>query len=155
MKAKNSTKKYSKTSLEKIKKRAEEIWKSKRDSLNTALDDWLQAEKEIKAQSGIEHKKSDEYTPQEVRLIRERAEAVRAEKIDSLRTAFDDWIEAEAELKDELTGSVDLNDLFDRWFEKVSKSVRVILETEESPSEEVINEVYARQYVEFMTECLN
>ena len=41
--------KYSRTDLEKIRKRAREIWARKRESFNTALNDWLQAEQELKA----------------------------------------------------------------------------------------------------------
>ena len=85
-------KKYSKSDMEKIRKRASEIWKGKCQALNTALDDWLQAEREFKAATGIEHKGSHQYTSGEVAGIKERAQAIRKAKISSLRTAFDDWI---------------------------------------------------------------
>jgi hypothetical protein len=155
MKIHKDPKKYSQVELNKIKNRAEEIWHRKCDAFNTALDDWLQAEKEIRAQSGIEHKSSAEYTADEIRMIKERAQAVRDEKIASLRTAFDDWIEAENELKDELQVSAHFDTLFDQWFKKVSSAVRALLKDESSPSEDVVNDLLARQYIELMTECLN
>lgn len=155
MKTNKSQRQYSQTELDKIRKRAEQIWHRKCDALNTALDDWLQAEKEIRAHSGIGDKSSDEYTEEERQMIRERAQTVRDEKIASLRTAFDDWVEAEHELKDELQQSVHFNKLFDLWFKKVSRAVRSLLKDESSPSEDVVNDLLARQYIELMTECLN
>lgn len=155
MKANKSPRHYSQTELNKIRNRAEQIWHRKCDAFNTALDDWLQAEKEIRAHSGIGNKSSDEYTEEERQMIRERAQAVRDEKIASLRTAFDDWIEAEHELKGELQETVHFNQLFDLWFKKVSSAVRSLLKDESSPSEDVINDLLARHYIELMTECLN
>ncbi len=147
-------KKYSNSDLEKIRKRASEIWKGKCQALNTALDDWLQAERELKSKIGIENKKPDEYTKEQIAKIRERAEAVRQEKIGSLRTAFNDWIEAEAELKDELKKKIALNDFFDLWFSKVSSEVSELLKTDSSASMGSIDEILGKNYVELMKECM-
>jgi len=155
MKNINGEKRYSKVDLEKIRSKAEEIWLRKRQDLNTELDDWLQAEREIRAQSGIENKPSTNYTATEIRKIQERAQAVRDEKVNSLRTAFDDWIEAEEELKEELTKKIEFDELFDLWFNKVSAALRALWKTESKPSAEAINDVLSDQYIAMMTECLN
>lgn len=148
-------KKYSGADLEKIRRRASDIWKRKCQALNTALDDWLQAERELKATTGIKDKKADQYTAEEVAKIKARAEAIRQEKVQSLRTAFDDWIEAEQELKEELGKKVDLHDLFDRWFNKVSPRVMALLKTDAQIHAGTFNDVLEQEYVELMTECMN
>jgi len=147
-------KKYSKVDLEKIRTRAREIWKRKCQSLNTALDDWLQAERDLRKQLGIEHKSSADYTAEEVRQIKERAEAVRQEKIGTLRTAFNDWIEAEQELKAELKKRINVNGLFDLWFGEASSRVTLILKTNPVASSIAIDEILGQQYVELMAKCM-
>lgn len=147
-------KKYSETDLEKIRKRASEIWKRKCQSLNTALDDWLQAEQEFRERTGIKGQGSGQYTDDEVVKIKERAQAIREEKIRSLRTAFDDWIEAERELKEELEKKVDLKDLFDRWFSKASPRVDSLLKTENRVRASIFDDALGQQYVELMEECM-
>jgi hypothetical protein len=154
MKTTNATKKYSRPAIEKIRKRASEIWKRKCQALNTALDDWLEAEREIRKRLGIEHKKPNEYTAAEVRKIRERAQAVRDEKIGSLRTAFDDWIEAEQELKSELSKRMTVNEFFDLWFIKMSAAATTIFSGEEIPSVSDIDDILGKEYIELMTECM-
>ncbi|MFH1801153.1 MAG: DUF2934 domain-containing protein [Candidatus Omnitrophota bacterium] len=147
-------KEYSKRDLEKIRKRASEIWKRKCQSLNTALDDWLQAERELLAATGATGKSSDQYTDEEIAKIKERAQAIRGEKIKSLRTAFDDWIEAEQEIKEELKKKIDLHDLFDLWFGKVSSRIAAVLEKDGAIQTGAFNDVLERQYVELMAECM-
>jgi len=148
-------KKYSKADLEKIRKRASEIWKGKCQALNTALDDWLQAEQELKATTGIKDKTSAQYTSEEVSKIRERAQAIREEKVKSLRTAFDDWIEAEQELKEELGKKINVDDLFDLWFSKVSPRITALLKTNTGTHAGTFNDVLEQEYVELMTACMN
>ncbi len=150
----NTDKKYSKADLEKIRKRAREIWKRKCLSFNTALDDWLQAEQELRTTIGIQNKRSDQYTDEEVAKIKARAQAIREEKIGSLRTAFDDWIEAEQELKEELTKKVNLKDLFDLWFNRSSSRIAELLKKDGSVHPNMFNEILEQQYVELMTECM-
>lgn len=158
MKKRNHPKKkeYTPEDVEKIRKRAGEIWRRKCQLLNTALDDWLQAERELKSKIGIKHKKPEEYTPDEVQKIRARAQEVRDEKIACLRTAFNDWIEAEKELQGELKGKIPPGDLFDLWFEKVSSNLTALLNAE-TPTQEMSgpDNVFSRSYIELMTECLN
>lgn len=146
--------KHSVPDLEKIRKRASEIWKRKCQSLNTALDDWLQAERELRAQAGIEHKKAESYTRDEMILIRKRAQAIRDEKVRSLRTAFDDWIEAEQELKGELGAKITANEFFDLWFRKSSAHVASLLKKDASAPLSSIHDFLGKQYVELMTECM-
>lgn len=155
MKKVNAEKKYSEADLKKIRKRAGEIWKRKCQSLNTALDDWLQAERELRTKIGIGHKRPDDYTDDEVRKIKERAQAIRDEKVRSLRTAFNDWIEAEQELKEELNGRINANDLFDLWFSKVSSQVALLLKKDSAASAGTMEDIFGRQYVELMKECMN
>lgn len=150
----NSHKKYSNSDLKKIRKRAAEIWKGKCQSLNTALDDWLEAEQELKSQSAISHKKPDQYTEAEVLKIKKRAQAIRDEKVKSLRTAFDDWIEAEKELKGELKGHVKPSDLFDLWFSKASSKVAALLREDTVIPSSTLDDVLGRQYIELMAECM-
>jgi Protein of unknown function (DUF2934) len=150
----NANKEYSKRDLEKIRKRASEIWKGKCQSLNTALDDWLQAERELLAATGATGKSSDQYTNEEIAKIKERAQAIREEKIKSLRTAFDDWIEAEQEIKEELKKKIDLRDLFDLWFSGASSRVTELLEKDGAIQTGMFNDVLERQYVELMAECM-
>lgn len=140
--------------VEKIRQRAAEIWKSKCQSLNTALDDWLQAERELKAQTGFKHKTSDQYTPEEIARIRERAQAIRDEKIRSLRTAFDDWIQAEQELKEELQKKVNLKDLFDMWFTKVSPHMASLLDEDTAARRTIFDDALGKEYIELMAECM-
>ena len=148
-------KKYSKADLEKIRKRAAEIWRGKCQALNTALDDWLQAEQELMATTGIKDKKPDQYTSEEVAKIRERAQTIREEKVKSLRTAFDDWIEAEQELKEELKKKkIDIHDLFDLWFSKASSGVTSLLKTDTEIHGRSFNDILEQEYVELMAECM-
>ena len=148
-------KKYSKVDLEKIRKRATEIWKGKCQALNTALDDWLQAERELTVSNGLKDKKPDQYTNEDVAKIRERAQAIREEKVKSLRTAFDDWIEAEQELKEELKKKkINAHDLFDRWFSKASSGVTLLLERDSEIHGRSFNDILEQEYVELMTECM-
>ncbi len=154
MKATTRPKKYSKATTEKIRKRAAEIWKRKCQALNTALDDWLEAEREIRKKLGIEHKKPSEYTPEEIYKIRERAQAVRNEKIGSLRTAFDDWIEAEQELKQDLKKRMTVNEFFDLWFIKMSSAATTIFNAEDVPSVGDVDDLLGKEYIELMTECM-
>jgi hypothetical protein len=148
-------KKYSNADLEKIRKRAAEIWKRKCQALNTALDDWLQAERELVASTGIKEKKPDQYTNEETAKIRARAQAIREEKVKSLRTAFDDWIEAEQELKEELQKKkIDTHDLFDLWFGKASSGVTLLLKTDGEIHGRSFNDILEQEYVDLMTECM-
>ena len=148
-------KQYSKVDLERIRKRAAEIWKGKCQSLNTALDDWLQAERELVATAGIKDKKPDQYTNEDVAKIKARAQAIREEKVKSLRTAFDDWIEAEQELKEELAKKkIDPHGLFDRWFRKASSGVASLLKTDPEIHGRSFNDVLEQEYVELITECM-
>lgn len=150
----SSEKNYSKSDLEKIRKRAREIWKRKCKSLNTALDDWLQAEQELRATTGIRYKGPDQYTKGEVAKIKKRAQAIREEKVTSLRTAFDDWIEAEQELKEELKKNVDLHDLFDLWFNKLSSRVSKLLKQGGTIEHGAFSDLLEQQYIELMAECM-
>lgn len=144
-----------KLNQEEIRKRANAIWQRKCQSLNTALDDWLQAERELRAQIGIEQKQPSQYTPEEIAKIKERAQAIHEEKIKSLRTAFDDWIEAEKELAAELKNKkINLSDLFDIWFSRVSPRVATILDGETEPRPSLFDEVFAKEYVDLMAECM-
>ena len=154
MKKKNAEKKYTSVDLEKIRKRAGEIWQRKCRSLNTALDDWLQAERELRTQARIGHKKSDQYTSEEVAKIKARAQTIRDEKVKSLRTAFDDWIEAEQELKEELKKRVDPKDLFDRWFSKASSRVDSLMKADPEIRASIFDDALGQQYVELMAECM-
>ena len=148
-------KQYSKADLEKIRKRATEIWKGKCQALNTALDDWLQAERELVATNGMKGKKPDQYTSEEIARIKARAQAIREEKVKSLRTAFDDWIEAEQEFKAELQKKkVDLHGLFDLWFTKASSGVTSLLETDTEVHGRSFNDILEQEYVDLMTECM-
>lgn len=148
-------KKYSKVDLEKIRKRATEIWKGKCQALNTALDDWLQAERELMASTGTQNKKPDQYTSEETAKIRERAQAIRETKVASLRTAFDDWIEAEQELKEELKKKkIDTRGLFDRWFSKASPGVTSLLKKDAEIHGRSFNDILEQEYVDLMTECM-
>jgi hypothetical protein len=150
-----SEKKQSGIDIKKIRQRAREIWKRKCDSLNTALDDWLQAERELRTQIGIEHKRPEEYTKEEIKKIRARAQAVREEKVRSLRTAFNDWIEAEQELKEELKQKVNLSDLFDLWFGKVSSNLPSLIQVDPVPPVGAVDDILGQCYVELMAECMN
>jgi tRNA/tmRNA/rRNA uracil-C5-methylase (TrmA/RlmC/RlmD family) len=155
MKKSSGDKKYSKADLEKIRKRAAEIWKGKCQALNTALDDWLQAERELMATIGIRDKKPDQYTSEETARIRERAQAIRETKVASLRTAFDDWIEAEQELKEELKKKkIDTHGLFDRWFSKASPGVTSLLKKDTEIHGRSFNDILEQKYVDLMTECM-
>jgi hypothetical protein len=147
-------KKYSKSDMEKIRKRASEIWKGKCQALNTALDDWLQAEREFRAATGIEHKGPQQYTSGEVAGIKERAQAIRDTKIGSLRTAFDDWFQAERELQGELNQGINLHDLFDLWFDKSSSRVVEVLKRDGAITTGAFNDILEQQYIELMAECL-
>jgi hypothetical protein len=147
-------KKYSKSDLEKIRKRAGEIWKGKCRAMNTALDDWLQAEREFGAATGIERKGSDQYTSGEVAEIKHRAQAIRDEKIRSLRTVFDDWIQAEKELQGELSKKINLRDLFDLWFDKSSCRVTEALKKDGAIQTGAFNDILEQQYIEIMAECM-
>ncbi len=148
-------KKYSKTDLEKIRKRAREIWQRKCQAMNTALDDWLQAEQELKASAGLQNKPSDQYTQDEVSKIRARAQAIREAKVQSLRTAFDDWIEAEQELKNDLKKKIALGDLFDLWFNRSASHMSEILGKDSEMQAAAFHDVLERQYVELMAESMN
>jgi len=150
----NAAKKYSGPDFEKIRKRATEIWKRKCQSLNTALDDWLQAEQELRATSGIKDKSSDQYMNEEVAKIKVRAQAIREEKVQSLRTAFDDWIEAEQELKEELGKKIDLHGLFDLWFKGTSSRIAALLKKDGTIQASTFNDILEQQYVELMAECM-
>ncbi|MFZ5801643.1 MAG: DUF2934 domain-containing protein [Candidatus Omnitrophota bacterium] len=145
---------YSKQDLTKIRKRAAEIWKRKCQALNTALDDWLQAERELKMQTGLKHKTADQYTSEEIAKIKSRAQAIRDEKVGSLRTAFDDWIEAEQELKEELLKKGKRHELFDMWFNRVLPRLDVLLEGEGSVRPSHVDQALGQEYVELMTECM-
>lgn len=147
-------KKYSKADLEKIRKRAREIWARKRESFNTALNDWLQAEQELKAGNALEHTRSDQYTPAEIAKIKERAQAIRDGKVRSLHTAFDDWIEAEQELKEELTKKINTLELFDMWFLRVSPRVATLLNEDPSVQHGIFDSELGKEYVELMSECM-
>jgi lysophospholipase L1-like esterase len=148
-------KKYSAADLAKIRKRAREIWKRKCQALNTALDDWLQAERELRTQIGINHKQWHQYTDLEVAKIRVRAQAIREEKVRSLRTAFDDWIEAEQELKEELQKKINLSDLFDVWFGPASDRVTSLIKKDPAIQPGVLDEVLGKLYVKLMASCMN
>ena len=87
-------KKYFKRELEKTRERASEIWKGKCQALNAALDDWLRSEQELKAATGPMGKSFHQYTNEESAKIKERTQAIRKEKMKSLRAAFGDWVEA-------------------------------------------------------------
>ena len=146
---------YSKVDLEKIRKRATEIWKGKCQALNTALDDWLQAERELTVSDGLKEKKPDQYTNEDIAKIRKRAQAIREEKVASLRTAFDDWIEAEQEFKEELKKKkIESHDLFDRWFGKASSGVTSLLKTDTEIHGRSFNDILEQEYVDLMTECM-
>ena len=148
-------KKYSKTDLEKIRKRATEIWKGKCQALNTALDDWLQAERELTVSDGLKDKKPDQYTSEDIAKIKARAQTIREAKVASLRTAFDDWIEAEQELKEELKKKkIESRDLFDRWFSKASPGVTSLLKTDTEIHGRSFNDILEQEYVELMAECM-
>lgn len=148
-------KKYSKADLKKIRQRAAEIWRGKCRALNTALDDWLQAEQELMATTGIKDKKPDQYTDEEVAKIRGRAQAIREEKVKSLHTAFDDWIEAEQELKEELKKKkIDPHALFDLWFSKASSGVTLLLKTDTEIHGRSFNDILEQEYIELMAECM-
>ena len=146
--------KYSQTDLEKIRKRAREIWSRKRESFNTALNDWLQAEQELKAGNALEHTRSDQYTASEIAKIKERAQAIRDMKVRSLHTAFDDWIEAEQELKEELTKKINILELFDMWFLRVSPRVASLLDEETPVRHGIFDSELGKEYVELMSECI-
>lgn len=146
---------HSTVDLEKIRKRANEIWKRKCQALNTALDDWLQAEREFKEKVGGGARPSSDYTAEEVSKIKARAQGIRKEKIDSLRTAFDDWIEAEKELKEELGKKVDTKLLFDQWFGRVSSKVAELLDKDSTVPASTFNDIMSREYVDLMMECMN
>lgn len=150
----NAGKKYSKSDLEKIRKRASEIWKGKCQALNTALDDWLQAEREFRAMTGTPHKGPGQYTSEDVARIKVRAQAIRDEKVRSLRTAFDDWIQAEQELQGELNKKIKLQDLFDLWFDKSSDRVVEILKKDGAIQTGAFNDILEQQYIEIMAECM-
>lgn len=148
-------KKYSKIDLEKIRKRAREIWQRKCQAMNTALDDWLQAEQELKASAGLQNKSSDQYTGDEVAKIRARAQAIRESKVQSLRTAFDDWIEAEQELKGDLKKKIKLHDLFDLWFNRSASHMSEILGKDSEMQAAAFHDVLEHQYVELMAESMH
>ncbi|HOW60065.1 MAG TPA: DUF2934 domain-containing protein [Candidatus Omnitrophota bacterium] len=151
----NTKKDHPRLNPEEIRKRANAIWKRKCQALNTALDDWLQAERELRAQIGIEHKKPCQYTPEEITQIKKRAEAIHEEKIKSLRTAFDDWIEAEKELAEELKNKkINLHDLFDMWFSRVSPRVASMLDEDAVVQKSIFDEALGKEYVDLMTECM-
>jgi lysophospholipase L1-like esterase len=123
----DAEKKYSESDLEKIRKRASEIWRKKHESLNTALDDWLQAEREFRAAAGIKHPTS----------------------------AFDDWIEAEKEFKEELKKrKISVRDLFDCWFGRLSSRVDELLKKDDAVHSGMLNDMMEQQYVELMAECM-
>ena len=146
---------YSKVDIEKIRKRATEIWKGKCQALNTALDDWLQAERELTVSDGLKDKKPDQYTGADIAKIRARAQAIREEKVASLRTAFDDWIEAEQEFKAELKNKkIESSDLFDRWFSKASSGVTLLLKANMEVHGRSFNDILEQEYVDLMTECM-
>jgi len=148
-------KKYSKADIEKIRKRAAEIWKGKCQALNTALDDWLQAERELTVSDGLKDKKPEQYTSEDIAKIKARAQAIREEKVASLRTAFDDWIEAEQEFKAELKKKkIENRDLFDRWFSKASSGVTSLLKADAEIHGRTFNDILEQEYVDLMTECM-
>lgn len=147
-------KEHSKLDPQKIRARANEIWKRKREALNTALDDWLQAERELKIQNGLKDKSPSQYTSEDVTKIRERAQAIREEKVQSLRTAFDDWIEAEKELTEELKEKIDLRDLFDMWFKRILPRVDELLDGDTTLRRGVFDDALGKEYVELMMECV-
>ena len=149
-----STKGHPKLDPKKIKERANEIWKRKREALNTALDDWLQAERELKIQNGLKDKNPSQYTSEDVTKIRERAQAIREEKVKSLRTAFDDWIEAEKELKEELKKKIDPRDLFDMWFKRISPRVDELLDGDLIIRRGIFDDELGKEYVDLMMECM-
>lgn len=151
----DTEKDHPKLDSRKIKKRANEIWKRKCQSLNTALDDWLQAERELKTQAGIGNKEPGQYTSAEVTRIRKRAQAIRDGKIQLLRTAFDDWIEAEKELAEELKNKkIDLHALFDLWFKKASPRVDSLLNEGAEFHRSIFDEALGQEYVELMADCM-
>ncbi|HOW87426.1 MAG TPA: DUF2934 domain-containing protein [Candidatus Omnitrophota bacterium] len=150
-----SEEQYSKTDLEKIRERAAKIWRRKCQTLNTALDDWLQAERELTVSDGLKDKKPDQYTKEDIAKIRARARAIREEKVKSLRTAFDDWIEAEQELKEELKKKkIDIHGLFDRWFARASSDVTSLLKTDGEIHGRSFNDILEQEYVDLITECM-
>lgn len=150
----NDEKKYSEGDLSKIRKRATEIWERKHASLATALDDWLEAERELKAKNALQHTSPSQYTPEETARIKTLAQTIRDEKVRSLRTAFDDWIEAERELKDELRKKIDVHDLFDMWFNRVSPRVDALLEGDNPIRRTVFDSALGQEYVDLMSECM-
>jgi lysophospholipase L1-like esterase len=103
---------------------------------------------------GATGKSSDQYTNEEIAKIKERAQAIREEKIKSLRTAFDDWIEAEQEIKEELKKKIDLHDLFDLWFDRSSSRIAALLKKDSAIPTSMFNDILERQYVELMAECM-
>ena len=137
-----------------IRKRASEIWQRKCKALNTELDDWLQAEEELRNKLGLDQAKASEYPVEQMNEIRSRARALRLEKINSLHTAFDDWIEAEKELKEELAGKVNIKELFDRWFTKVSATIAEAFKTDAETSSEDAYNIMGKQYVDLMAEVM-
>lgn len=151
----NAKKDLKKVKTDEIRKRANEIWKRKCRSLNTALDDWLEAERDFRVRLGDQSKKPSQYTLAEVAEIKTRAQAIRDEKILSLRTAFDDWIEAEKELVEELKNKkIDRKDLFEKWFRRASPRIAALLEENLTAKRSIFDQVLGEEYVEFMKECM-
>ena len=73
----------------------------------------------------------------------------------SLRTAFDDWIEAEKELTEELKKKkIDLRDLFDMWFKKISPRVDELLDGDLTIQRGIFDDELGKEYVELMMECV-
>ena len=100
-------------------------------------------------------KKPDQYTNEDIAKIKTRAQAIREAKVASLRTAFDDWIEAEQEFKAELKKrKIENHDLFDRWFSKASSGVTSLLETDTEIHGRSFNDILEQEYVDLMTECM-
>ncbi|MBU9888351.1 MAG: DUF2934 domain-containing protein [Candidatus Omnitrophica bacterium] len=152
--ASEGSQELSRISREKIKDRAAAIWKRKCQSLSTALDDWLQAERELRSETEIGCKSSDQYTRDAMSRIRHRAQKIREEKVRSLRTAFDDWIEAEKELREELKKKAGAGDLFDLWFHKVSARITPLLASDTTVQASAFNSALEQLYVELMAECM-
>mgnify|MGYP001163225042 CR=1 FL=1 len=72
-----------------------------------------------------------------------------------MRTAFDDWIEAEQEFKEELKKKkIESRDLFDRWFSKTSAGVASRLKMDTEIHGRSFNDIFEQEYVELMAECM-
>ncbi|RLF26032.1 MAG: hypothetical protein DRN14_07545 [Thermoplasmata archaeon] len=146
---------YSEADLEKIREKAHTIWEKKCQSFNTALNDWLDAEREIRKQLSMEHKESGEYTEDEVGKIKVRAQGLHEEKIKSLNTALDDWLEAEQEVERELKKKMTVRDLFGLWFERLFAISSSLCQQGGTSSSGDIYRDIDQHYVEMMSDVMN